>query len=118
MAYWNKKRKAFTPEMSEDTTTTYYSDEQIQEMYAQGNVITDEDGEPIVVPRPEPTEEEIKENLRRQREALLVAFDKWEKAVLRGREEDSEVIMQWYEDLKELKASAFENVPERIKYYL
>ena len=67
------------------------------------------------------TEEEISNhrltNLREQRSGLLMAFDKWEKAVLRGRETDDENIMQWYQDLLDLKESAFENVPERVKYY-
>lgn len=56
--------------------------------------------------------------LRARREPLLNAFDKWEKAVLRGREDDSNAIMDWYYDILDLKEYAFENVPERIKYYL
>lgn len=62
--------------------------------------------------------EEILANLRFEREALLVAFDKWEKAVIRGREEDSEEIMQWYQDLLDLVEEAFSNIPERIIYYM
>ena len=60
------------------------------------------------------------EELRRKRVSLLEAFDKWEKAVLRGREQDSEIIMQWYRDLLDLKATAFVdyNVPDKIKYFL
>lgn len=70
------------------------------------------------------TEEEIRENkikeLRSRRKILLEAFDKWEKAVLRGREIEDHAIMQWYQDLLDLKESAFEevNIPERIKYYI
>ena len=64
-----------------------------------------------------PTEEETKDYLRKHRQPLLLAFDKWEKAVLRGREEDDESVMQWYRDLLDLKESAFENVPERVRYY-
>lgn len=68
------------------------------------------------------TEEELEEqrltNRRAERVSLLAAFDKWEKAVMRGREEESEEIMQWYYDLLDLKELAFENVPERVKYYL
>lgn len=56
--------------------------------------------------------------LRTKRAKLLTAFDKWEKAVLRGRETDSIAIMQWYKDLLDLKESAFNSVPERVKYYL
>lgn len=59
-----------------------------------------------------------KEQLRTQRNNLLQAFDKWEKAVLRGRESDDESIMQWFNDLLDLKENAFENIPERIKYYI
>lgn len=56
--------------------------------------------------------------LRKKREPLLTAFDKWEKAVLREREVDDSAVMQWYENLKQLKDSAFETIPERIAYYL
>lgn len=63
-------------------------------------------------------EEELKNMLRAKRNSLLNAFDKWEKAVLRGREEDKGYIMAWYYDLLDLKEYAFENVPEEIKYYL
>lgn len=70
------------------------------------------------------TEEELLENrknaLREERKVLLDAFDKWEKAVLRGREKDDAYIMSWYRDLLNLVESAFldENVPERVRYYL
>lgn len=57
-------------------------------------------------------------SLRNRRETLLEAFDKWEKAVLRDREEDDAEIMAWYNDLLELKERAFNQVPTRIKYYL
>ena len=55
---------------------------------------------------------------RIKRKQLLEAFDKWEKAVLRGREEDDDSIMLWYYDLLDLKESAFENVPTAIQYYI
>lgn len=70
------------------------------------------------------TEEELLENkknaLREERKVLLEAFDKWEKAVLRGREKDDTSIMNWYRDLLNLVESAFldENAPERVRYYL
>lgn len=63
-------------------------------------------------------EEEIKKVYRAKRTTLLSAFDKWEKAVLRGREQDDYIIMSWYRDLLELKESAFENIPTKIEYYL
>lgn len=62
--------------------------------------------------------EELKDMLRAKRDGLLNAFDKWEKAVLRGREQDDYMIMSWYHDLLNLQETAFENIPERIKYYL
>jgi len=67
------------------------------------------------------TEEEISNhrltNLREQRSGLLMAFDKWEKAVLRGREVDDESVMQWYRKLLDLDESAFEDIPARVKYF-
>lgn len=64
------------------------------------------------------TDEQLKTILRTRREKLLSAFDKWEKAVLRGREQDDYIIMAWYRDLLDLKESAFTNIPKRIEYYL
>lgn len=66
----------------------------------------------------EPTLEEKLSELRIKRKYLLNAFDKWEKAVIRGREIDSPEIMDWYQNLLDLKEEAFEDIPERIKYYL
>ncbi len=63
-------------------------------------------------------EARAKNALRERREVLLTAFDKWEKAVLRGREEDSEQIMAWFSQLLALDEQAFSAVPERIQYYL
>ena len=56
--------------------------------------------------------------LRYRRISLLDAFDKWEKAVLRGREADDETIMSWYRSILDLELTAFEEVPMAIKYYL
>lgn len=58
--------------------------------------------------------------LRSRRSILLTGFDKWEKAVLRGREEDSADVMEWYQKLLDLDETAFTdaNIPERVKYYL
>jgi|GEM_PF-5602343 len=58
------------------------------------------------------------EEMRYNRERLLSAFDIWEKAVIRGREQDDPQIMDWYQDLLDLDESAFENVPDKIKYFL
>lgn len=64
------------------------------------------------------SEDQKKNILRSKRTPLLLAFDKWEKAVLRGREKDDETIMDWYLDLLDLNESAFNSVPDRVKYYL
>ena len=66
----------------------------------------------------QPSEQELKENLRFKRKILLEAFDKWEKAVLRGRKQDDLSIMNWYYELLDLKETAFVNVPIEINYYL
>lgn len=68
------------------------------------------------------TEEELEERrlnyFRSHRKPLLEAFDKWEKAVLRGRESDDIAVMEWYQRLLDLNELAFENVPKRIQYFL
>ena len=55
---------------------------------------------------------------RQARRKLLTAFDVWEKAVIRGRETDSAVVMAWYKDLLDLKTSAFTNIPVAIKKHM
>lgn len=64
------------------------------------------------------SKERTEELLREDRQPLLMAFDKWEKAVLRGREKDDLKIMTWYYLILDLDITAINNVPERIKYYL
>lgn len=64
------------------------------------------------------TAEETIRQKRKERYTLLQAFDRWEKAVLRGREQDSEEIMAWFYDLLDLKDEAFVNIPERVQYYI
>ena len=63
-------------------------------------------------------EEELKKQRRNERKHLLDAFDKWEKAVLRGREFDDEKVMTWYQLLLDLEETAFESIPPRVRYYL
>ena len=73
----------------------------------------------VYIPYTEAELQEIRLNkLRTQRKPLLEAFDKWEKAVLRGRELDDEQIMNWFYELLDLKQTAFDNIPENIKYYI
>lgn len=68
------------------------------------------------------TEAELEERrlsmLRSRRVPLLEAFDKWEKAVLRGRESDDIAVMEWYQRLLDLDNFAFETIPKRIQYYI
>lgn len=78
--------------------------------------------------------EEEKETLKNKnltvfklfRKKCFQAFDTWEKNVLRGREEDSESILEWYRVMLNYPTTINENttredypaIPERIKYYL
>ena len=99
MGFWNYKRECFEPMQSEDTTTINYSDEQIRAMYEQGKVVTGAEGEPVVMPRPQPTAEEMKENLRRQRDAECFHY------INRGQlwydsltDEQYDELQKWYAD--------------------
>ncbi len=58
---------------------------------------------------------EIKRQLRAP---LLTAFDKWEKAVLRGREEENAEVMAWFHSLLNLEQQAFCVIPPAVQYYL
>lgn len=72
----------------------------------------------VYIPYTKDQLEEIKLNkLRTDRISILDAFDKWEKAVLRNREEDNSDIMNWFQNILDLQEEAFENIPERILYY-
>lgn len=68
------------------------------------------------------TEEELKEQLRTRRTNILKAFDTYKANVKYGieyeTEQQHEYIIAWYNDLKDLRETAFETIPERIKYYL
>lgn len=70
----------------------------------------------------EDLERERKQELRRLREPLLVAFDKYKSNVNYGIEVETETdkinVITWYRLLLELNEYAFEIVPERVKYYL
>ncbi|WP_286224094.1 hypothetical protein [Thomasclavelia cocleata] len=66
---------------------------------------------------------EKKDNyLREKRNPILKAFDAYKGNVKYGIEtetpEQHQMILAWYEDLKELKERAFENIPERVAYYI
>lgn len=80
----------------------------------------DIDNTNILYNTPDNFKENNKKNILRDiRKGYLNAFDIWEKAVLRGREKDSDSINLWYEKLLELDESAFkkDNIPDRILYY-
>ena len=68
------------------------------------------------------SDEEIKNNLRAKRIEILKAFDIYKTNVLYGiiyeKEEDHTTICDWYNNLLELKVSAFEDIPEKIRYYI
>lgn len=104
--------------INQGTVFKAYTDEEREAFFAQntgGGIGVGADGySPVWLEKQPPTADE----LRVRREPLLEAFDKWEKAVLREREQDSVVIMGWYQDLLDLVPSAFENIPERVQYYL
>ena len=63
--------------------------------------------------------EELRKNkLRKKRKPLLDAFDIWEKAVLRGREIDSNDIMKWYQSILDLDEFSLNNPPQEIRRYM
>ena len=73
------------------------------------------------------TELEVaKEMFRRRRKYYLQAFDIWEKNVLRGREQDSQEVLDWYQTMLDFPDSITENttfqdypqIPEVLKNYL
>lgn len=69
---------------------------------------------------------EVKKDLfRARRESQFKKFDIWEKAVLRGREEDSAEVIRWFNEMLTFTDSIDENttlhmfpqMPEAIKKY-
>lgn len=62
------------------------------------------------------------DELRAKRVPLLKAFDIYKSSVAYGvefeNEEQREEIVKWYGDLLHLEESAFNVIPERIRYYL
>ena len=64
--------------------------------------------------------DEVFENeLRAYRnEILLPAFDKWEKAILMGREVSKPEVYEWYEAILDLKVEAINSIPKEILYFI
>lgn len=67
-------------------------------------------------------EENRLNDLRKKREPLLIAFDKYKGNVQYGvlsetAAEHAEIIA-WYKDLLDLKQSAFENIPSKVNHYI
>lgn len=60
--------------------------------------------------------------LRMNRKNILEAFDKYKTNIIYGiiteSENDKISIIEWYQKILDLDESAFENIPEAIKYYL
>ncbi|MCM1130083.1 MAG: hypothetical protein NC310_00270 [Roseburia sp.] len=56
----------------------------------------------------------------RRKHALDNGFDKWEKAMLAGREVNDPLVYQWYNNLLDINTTeeALQNIPERVAYYL
>lgn len=87
--------------------------------YIIAEIDADEKGRRFQIQEPPaPTEDEKLSALRSERATLLSAFDKWEKAVLRGRQTDDKSVMFWYNKILDLEKDAFENIPEVVRYYL
>lgn len=70
--------------------------------------------------------EVAKDMFRQRRELLYKAFDVWEKAVIRGREQDSQEVMNWYQEMldftdlitEETTFSDYPQLPDELKKYL
>lgn len=65
-------------------------------------------------------------HFRTLREQQLKSFDIWERALLRGREQDSQEVMDWYQEMLDFPEQVTENttsddypvMPEVLKKYL
>lgn len=108
MGYWNSKINGFVPYQNEEGTLFEYSDEQINEMFKQGNVVAGADGRPMVVPRPEPTAEEK----QAQYESLVDQYIRQkytlsqELAIIRQRSTKQAEYDEYFEFCEECKAKA------------
>ena len=82
-------------------------------------IITIGDIDDIVARMPK----EYADNAKRQlRKNLFSAFDMHKGNISYGAEtetqEEKTKVLMWREDLKDLKTSAFKDIPDSIKYYL
>lgn len=72
------------------------------------------------------TDEELfdlkQNNLRFQRQEILLAFDKYKTNVVYGivqeSEEEKTAIFNWYKQILDLEEQAFNNIPKAIIYYM
>lgn len=72
------------------------------------------------------TKEQRQEHFRNYRRQVFEAFDKWEKAVLKGREQDDNIIMTWFQEMLDYPEIMTESTtwrdypetPEQVKKYI
>lgn len=83
-----------------------------------------------VIVQPTISNEEVietnKRKFRNYRKTVFNAFDIWEKNVLRGREQDNQEVVNWYNQMlvftnnitKDTKPADYPTIPEIIKKYI
>lgn len=108
MGYWDKTINGFVPQQNAEGTLSKYTDEQIMAMLSQGNVVTGNDGKPIVVTRPEPTAEEKQAQYERRVDELIRSKYtlSQELAIIRQQATKSEEYQAYFDYCEECKAKA------------
>ncbi len=108
MGYYDKNINGFVPYNNAEGTLPEYTDEQIMEMLLQGNIESDENGRPVVVPRPAPTAEQKQAQYERRVDGLIreLYTVSQELAILRQQESKTEEYQVYYAYCEECKAKA------------
>lgn len=108
MGFYNSEINGFVPQQNEEGTLPEYTDEQINEMFKQGNVVAGADGKPMVVPIPQPTAEEK----QAQYESLVDQYIRQkytlsqELAIIRQQAAKQAEYDEYFEFCEECKAKA------------
>ena len=112
MVYYDKSVNGFVGKQNANGTLYECTDEQYQAIMLQlsngGMLDNDENGRPIVVPRPEPTNEEKQAQYERRVDELIRAKYtlSQELAIIRQQESKSEEYQAYFDFCEECKAKA------------
>lgn len=112
MGFYDKNINGFQPYQNEAGTLPEYTDEQIDDMFALGDIVAGEDGLPKVVPRSKPTAADKQSQYERRVDELIRSKYtlSQELAILRQQASKNEEYQAYFDFCEDCKVNARKEV--------